>query len=194
MSSGPSSEPPTGALAPADRDLLLSLIRDVPDWPEPGVVYKDITPLLRDADGFATAIELIAEFGRHPGGDAAAVDVVAGVEARGFILGAPVADRLGVGFVPIRKAGKLPLAAGAASYALEYGEATVELNRDAFAPGDRVLVVDDVLATGGTMRATVDLIRASGAVTAGVSVLLELGFLHGRAKLEDVTVNALLSV
>nr|WP_203433783.1 adenine phosphoribosyltransferase [Jiangella asiatica] len=168
--------------------MLLSRIRDVPDWPEPGVVFKDITPLLRDPAAFRTVTELLAGIGGEQ------VDVVVGIEARGFILGAPVAHRLGAGFVPIRKQGKLPWETSTASYQLEYGEATIEVHRDAFTPGERVLIVDDVLATGGTVRATVDLVRGSGADVVGVGVLMELGFLNGRDKLADVRVEALLTL
>ncbi|WP_026876064.1 adenine phosphoribosyltransferase [Jiangella gansuensis] len=175
-------------MADSDRDLLLSRIRDVPDWPEPGVVFKDITPLLRDPAAFSTTTELLAGVGGE------GVDVVVGIEARGFILGAPVAHRLGAGFVPIRKEGKLPWETTAASYQLEYGEATIEVHRDAFAPGERVLIVDDVLATGGTVRATVDLVRGAGADVVGVGVLMELGFLRGRDKLPDVRVESLLVI
>jgi adenine phosphoribosyltransferase len=124
----------------------------------------------------------------------APVDKVAGIEARGFILAAPVACCLGAGFVPIRKKGKLPGATFAQDYDLEYGTATIEVQTDAFEPGDRVLVIDDVLATGGTARATTDLVRRAGARVAGLSVLLELSFLHGRAKLTDLPVTALLTV
>ncbi|SDT05523.1 adenine phosphoribosyltransferase [Jiangella sp. DSM 45060] len=180
------TKPP--AIADSDRDLLLSRIRDVPDWPEPGVVFKDITPLLRDPAALDTTIELLGAVG---GGE---VDVVVGIEARGFILGAPVAHRLGAGFVPIRKQGKLPWQTTSASYALEYGEATIEVHVDAFQPGERVLIVDDVLATGGTVRATVDLVRGAGADVVGVGILMELGFLDGRAKLPDVNVQSLLVV
>lgn len=176
------------AIADSDRDLLLSRIRDVPDWPEPGVVFKDITPLLRDPAAFDTMIELLGAVGGED------VDVVVGIEARGFILGAPVAHRLGSGFVPVRKQGKLPWQTAAASYALEYGEATIEVHVDAFRSGERVLIVDDVLATGGTVRATVNLVRAAGADVVGVGVLMELGFLHGRDKLADVNVRSLLTV
>lgn len=176
-------------ISDADRKLLLSHIRDIPDWPEPGVMFKDITPLLREPSAFATAIELLTD-----GFDPAGVTSVVGIEARGFILGAPVAHRLGAGFVPVRKEGKLPAETSAASYELEYGHATIEVHSDAFAPGDRVLIVDDVLATGGTVRATIDLVRAAGAEVLGVNVLMELDFLHGRDKLSDVKLNALLSV
>ncbi|PSK96932.1 adenine phosphoribosyltransferase [Haloactinopolyspora alba] len=179
------------AIDPAAVDLLLSRIRDVPDWPEPGVMFKDITPLLRDPEAFGTATELLADVGRDASG---VVDVVVGIEARGFILGAPVAQALGAGFVPVRKEGKLPSATSAMSYELEYGQATVEVHKDAIAPGERVLVVDDVLATGGTVRATVDLVRAAGAEAVGVAVLMELGFLNGRERLPDVDVHALLTV
>lgn len=175
----------------AERDLLLSHIRDVPDWPEPGIVFKDITPLLRDASAFATAVRLLSQVNA---GNTPQVDAVVGVEARGFILGAPVAQVLGTGFVPIRKEGKLPWQTSSASYQLEYGQATIEMHSDAVGNGDRVLVVDDVLATGGTVRATVDLVRAAGADVLAVNVLLELGFLVGREKLDDVPVTALLTV
>lgn len=172
---------------------LAQLIRDVPDWPEPGVVFKDITPLLRDPAGFATTVDLIADYGRDDDGNTI-VDAVVGIEARGFILAAPVAERLGAGFVPLRKAGKLPHEVESASYALEYGEATIEVHKDAFQPGDRVLVVDDVLATGGTVRAAVDLIRRSQAEVVAVSVLMELTFLNGRDKLPDIKLSTLLEV
>lgn len=159
------------------RELLESRIRDVPDWPKPGVMFKDISPLLADPAAFAALVDALAE--RCEG----RVDKVVGMEARGFILAAPVAYRAGAGFVPVRKAGKLPCATYAQSYELEYGSATLEVHQDAFEPGDRVLVIDDVLATGGTVQATIDLVRRAGAEVVGVSVLLELGFLDGRARL-----------
>ncbi len=178
---------------PAVEAALARLIRDVPDFPSPGIVFKDITPLLGDPDGFRVIVEALSdEFGASAA--AAGVDKVVGVEARGFVLGAPVAYRLHAGFVPVRKAGKLPSAVHAESYALEYGSATVELHVDAFAPGDRVLVVDDVLATGGTAAATVELVRRAGGVVVGVLVLIELVALHGRAQLPGVDVRALLTV
>ncbi|NED97603.1 adenine phosphoribosyltransferase [Phytoactinopolyspora alkaliphila] len=176
-------------ISQADRDLLLSHVRDIPDWPQPGVTFKDITPLLRDPAGFATTVRLLSE--AAVGHD---VTSVVGIEARGFILGAPVAYHLDAGFVPVRKEGKLPAETSSASYALEYGQATIEVHRDAFMPGERVLIIDDVLATGGTVRATVDLVRAAGAEVVAVSVLMELGFLRGREKLADVPVSALLSL
>jgi adenine phosphoribosyltransferase len=167
--------------------LITTLVRDVPDYPQPGVVFKDITPLLADGEAFGTVVDaLAAEFGP--------VDKVAGIEARGFILAAPVALRLGAGFVPIRKKGKLPGATLAQDYQLEYGTATVEVLTDAFQPADRVLVIDDVLATGGTARATADLVRRAGAQIAGIAVLLELSFLSGRARLAGLPVSALLTI
>ena len=167
--------------------LITTLVRDVPDYPQAGVVFKDITPLLADGKAFAAVVDALAA-------TYAPVDKVAGIEARGFILAAPVACRLGAGFVPIRKKGKLPGATFAQAYDLEYGTATVEVLADAFEPGDRVLVIDDVLATGGTARATADLVRRTGARVAGLAVLLELSFLRGRARLTDLPVTALLTV
>jgi adenine phosphoribosyltransferase len=167
--------------------LITTLVRDIPDYPQRGVIFKDITPLLADGQAFRAVVEaLAAAYGP--------VDKVAGIEARGFILAAPVACRLGAGFVPIRKKGKLPGATFAQDYELEYGTATVEVLTDAFVPADRVLIIDDVLATGGTARATADLVRRTGAQVAGLAVLLELSFLHGRAKLPDLPVSALLTV
>jgi adenine phosphoribosyltransferase len=160
-----------------------SLIRDIPDFPEPGVVFKDITPLLADASIFAEVVGELADLGRDSAGRAR-VDVVAGIEARGFILAAPVALALGAGFVPMRKLGKLPADTHAVSYDLEYGAATIEVHRDAFPAGSRVLIIDDVLATGGTVAAAVQLVRASQAEVAAVGVLLELGFLGGRSRVQ----------
>jgi adenine phosphoribosyltransferase len=188
-----SGSDPSSPIDRADQELLLAHIRDIPDWPEPGVVFKDITPLLRDPAAFETTTRLLAAVGSTTGKDKT-VDVVAGIEARGFILGAPVAQFLGAGFVPIRKEGKLPSDTTSVSYELEYGQATIEVHLDAFASGERVLIVDDVLATGGTVRATIDLVRAAGATVVGVNVLLELGFLHGRDRLPDVEIRALLTV
>jgi adenine phosphoribosyltransferase len=171
-----------------DLDTLLrSKIRDVPDYPQPGVLFKDITPLLADAAAFAAAVAAMAAGNEG-------VDKVAGIEARGFILAAPVAYLLGAGFVPVRKAGKLPAPTYAQSYQLEYGTATVEVHADAFEAGDRVLIVDDVLATGGTAAAAAELVSRSGAVVAEIAVLLELGFLAGREKLAGLPVRALLAV
>jgi len=178
-----------GARGPGDEltRLITNLLRDVPDYPQAGVVFKDITPLLADGKAFAAVIEALADtYGP--------VDKVAGIEARGFIFASPVACRLGAGFVPIRKKGKLPGVTFAQEYDLEYGTATIEVLTDAFAPGERVLVIDDVLATGGTARATADLVRRAGAQVTGLAVLLELSFLNGRAKLADLPVSALLTV
>jgi len=178
-----------GARGPGDEltRLITTLLRDVPDYPQAGVVFKDITPLLADGKAFAAVIEALAEtYGP--------VDKVAGIEARGFIFASPVACRLGAGFVPIRKKGKLPGVTFAQEYDLEYGTATIEVLTDAFAPGERVLVIDDVLATGGTARATADLVQRAGAQVTGLAVLLELSFLNGRARLADLPVSALLTV
>ena len=179
----------TSSVGPGDEltRLITTLVRDVPDYPQAGVVFKDITPLLADGKAFAAVIEALAEtYGP--------VDKVAGIEARGFIFAAPVACRLGAGFVPIRKKGKLPGVTFAQEYDLEYGTATIEVLTDAFAPDDRVLVIDDVLATGGTARATADLVQRAGAQVTGLAVLLELSFLNGRARLADLPVSALLTV
>lgn len=178
-------------LTDTDRQLLLSKIRDIPDWPKPGVVFKDITPLLGDHTAFTAAVDALAAAGQDESGKPV-VDTVAGIEARGFILAAPVAQRLGVGFVPVRKEGKLPYETHSARYALEYGEETVQVHADAFAPGARVLLVDDVLATGGTVEATAGLITAAGAEVSAIAVLMELGFLGGRKRLGSLELTALL--
>jgi adenine phosphoribosyltransferase len=168
--------------------VITDRIRNVPDYPKPGVVFKDITPLLADHTAFAAVVDaIVAHYGRGT------IDKVAGVEARGFILAAPVAYHFGAGFVPVRKKGKLPSAIYSESYDLEYGKETIEVHQDAFAPGERVLIVDDVLATGGTARATTELIRRTGARVAGLSVLIELGFLSGRDRLGDLDVHALVT-
>ena len=175
------------------RAALERLVVDVPDFPEPGIVFKDISPLLADHDAFTAVIDALAASGRDESG-ATVVDKVVGMEARGFILAAPVALALGCGFVPVRKAGKLPRATHAVSYALEYGEATLELHRDAISPGERVLLVDDVLATGGTVHATEQLVERCGGTTAAVAVLLELGSLDGRAAVGDVPFDSLATI
>jgi len=168
-------------------DLLLKLIRDVPDYPQPGVVFKDITPLLADGVAFAATVDALA-LGHER------IDKVAGIEARGFILAAPVACKLGVGFVPVRKVGKLPGPVHSQTYELEYGSAAVEVKVDAFEPGERVLLIDDVLATGGTAAATTALIRRCGAEVTALSVLIELGFLGGRVNLPELDVRALMTI
>jgi adenine phosphoribosyltransferase len=177
----------------AARDALERLVVDVPDFPEPGVVFKDITPLLADHAAFTAVIDALAAAGRDESG-ATVVDKVVGMEARGFILAAPVALALGTGFVPVRKAGKLPRETHAVSYALEYGEATLELQRDAISPGERVLLVDDVLDTGGPVAATRQLVASCGGEAVGVAVLMELSFLPGRATIGDLPLHALLTI
>lgn len=156
------------------------LIRDVPDFPKPGIVFKDITPVLANADGFADAMAELAEPWRG-----VALDAVIGIESRGFILGAALARDLGVGFVPVRKPGKLPARTLTLDYALEYGSDRLEIHADALPPGARVLVVDDVLATGGTLRAAVALARQQGAQVIGAAVLVELAFLGARERWND---------
>ncbi len=170
--------------------LFGRLVRDVADFPTPGVVFKDVSPLLADPEGFREVVAALAGPGRSADGSTA-VDKVVGLEARGFIFGAPVALELGTGFVPIRKAGKLPAATHRVSYTLEYGEAVLEMHRDAVDPGDRVLVVDDVLATGGTAAAARTLVEAAGGTVTALSVLLELEFLDGRAALGGTDVRSL---
>ena len=160
-------------------ERLRSLIRDVPDFPQPGIVFKDITPLLADENAFSSAIDLIVvHYGRG------SIDKVVGIEARGFILASPVAYHFSAGFVPVRKAGKLPWESEAEEYALEYGTATLEVHKDAINPGERVLIVDDVLATGGTARATAQLVERLGGKVVGIACLIELSFLNGREQLE----------
>ncbi len=172
------------------EDMLKRLIRDVPDFPKPGVLFKDISGLLADHEGFSATVDALASIGRGDG--RVVVDKVVGIEARGFLLAAPVALALGAGFVPVRKAGKLPSATYEVTYALEYGEATLQLHRDALQAGERVLIVDDVLATGGTMEASVGLIGRTGAAVTAVAVLIELEFLHGRDRLGHVPLHSLL--
>ena len=181
------SPAPTGESA---AEVLDRLVVDVADYPEPGIVFKDITPLLADPAGFAVVVKALAAAGRDADGQVV-VDKVVGMEARGFIFAAPVAMALGVGFVPVRKAGKLPRETYAVSYELEYGAATLELHRDGVAPGERVLLVDDVLATGGTIAATRELVASCGGDTVGVAVLMELSFLPGREAVGDIPVTAL---
>jgi len=183
----PAGAPVAGSLA-AD---ILGRVRDVPDFPTPGVMFKDITPLLADGEVFGRVVEAFAEPHRHRAG---AVDVVIGIEARGFILAAPVAVQLGVGFVPIRKVGKLPATTLSASYELEYGMAEVEVHEDGVQEGQRVLVVDDVLATGGTAAAATELVRRLGGIMVGLSVLMELSILQGRSRLTGIDVRSLVAV
>ena len=173
---------------PNDMNRVRALVRDVPDFPKPGIVFKDITPLLADEVAFSSVIdETVVHFGRGN------VDKVVGIEARGFILAAPVAYHFGAGFVPVRKAGKLPWKVETEEYELEYGSATLELHGDAIAPGERVLIVDAVLATGGTARATARLVERLGGKVVGISTLIELSFLDGRKAIEGYEFFSLLS-
>lgn len=160
------------------REKLNALIADVPDFPKPGVVFKDFTPLLADPGALALAVELMANPYRGKG-----IDLVVGAESRGFIFGIAIAQALSAGFVPVRKPGKLPRMVHGVDYDLEYGTDRLELHADAIMRGQKVLLVDDLLATGGTMRASCELVRRSGAEIAGITVLIELRFLEGRAKL-----------
>jgi adenine phosphoribosyltransferase len=168
-------------------DKLKMLIRDVPDFPKEGIIFKDITPMIGDPEGLTSALDLLARPFKDKG-----ITSVAGMESRGFIFGVPVAERLGVGFVPVRKPGKLPCDTVTAEYELEYGTDCLEMHKDAVGTGDRVLVVDDLLATGGTAEATVRLVRETGAEVAGVVFVMELGFLNGREKLPDLEVVSLI--
>jgi adenine phosphoribosyltransferase len=171
-----------------DFDRLRELVRDVSDFPKPGIVFKDLTPAFADPQCFATIVDAIVD--RHAG---TGVDRVLGIEARGFIVAAPVAYRLSAGFVPARKKGKLPWDTSSVSYDLEYGTESLELHRDAVEAGERILIVDDVLATGGTAAAAVSLVRGAGAEVAGCSFILELGFLEGRSKIPGTDVHSLVA-
>ncbi len=170
-----------------DASWLKDHIRDIPDFPRPGVVFKDITPLLADVDAFRFAVDAIAD---HFAGSE--VHKVLGVEARGFIVAAPVAYRFGAGFVPVRKAGKLPWDIEREEYALEYGSDLLEIHRDAVRPGENVLIVDDVLATGGTAAAAVRLAERLQGNVLGLGFVIELAFLHGREKVEGHDLVSLL--
>lgn len=170
-------------------EIIAGRVVDVPDFPQPGIVFKDLTPLFADGDAFHRVSDAIVE---HYGPDS--FDIVVGVEARGFVIAGAVGYAVRAGVVPVRKAGKLPRDVHTASYALEYGEATLEVHADAFTAGQRVLVVDDVLATGGTAEATLDLVERAGGTVVGFTVLLELAFLHGRERLAGRSVHALLTV
>lgn len=170
-------------------ERLETLIRDVPDFPKPGIVFKDITPILRDAQGLRDAIDAMAA----PFSDAG-VDVIVGLESRGFVFGAPMAYNMGLGFAPVRKHGKLPADRIHIEYDLEYGSNIFELHRDAIAPGQRVLIVDDLLATGGTMRASIDLVEQLGGNVVGLSFLVELSFLNGREKLHGYNIHTVITV
>ena len=167
-------------------DHLKQLIREIPDWPKPGILFYDITTLLKDAQGLATVIE-----GLQSGVNPADVDVVLGIEARGFFFAPVVAHSLGRGFIPVRKPKKLPAATESVQYALEYGFDTLEIHKDAIKPGQRVLIVDDVLATGGTAAAVAQLVEKLGGIVAGLAFVIELDFLNGREKLNGYPIQSL---
>ncbi len=168
----------------ANQSLILELIRDVPDWPKPGVVFKDITPLLEKREGLRACVDELVKAAPGP------IDVVVGMEARGFIFAAPVALELNAGFVPVRKPGKLPGKVIEQQFALEYGHETLTILHDSLWPGARVMVVDDIMATGGTVGATAALIKKLGAELVHVAVLMELSFLNGRAELEAAGIDS----
>ena len=174
-------------MAVTNIDHLKSKIRDVPDWPEEGVVFKDIMPLLADPHALRETIELLGDWAaeRKP-------DIVVGGEARGFFIGSAIAYKLGCGFVPARRPGKLPLETISAEYSLEYGKNSLELQADAFEHGARVLIHDDVLATGGTSKAMAELVEQLGGKVVGIQFIIELDFLHGREKIADYDVFGLL--
>lgn len=180
--------PPPGAEIERAMIDLASRIRDVPDFPQKGIVFKDITTLLKDGPAFRTTIDLMTARVRAWG-----VELVVGMESRGFIFAAPIAYNLGVGFAPVRKLGKLPAETISAEYALEYGTNTLELHVDAVEEGQRVLVVDDLLATGGTVGATIDLVERLGGEVVGTAFLVELTFLEGRRRLDGYRVSTLIS-
>jgi adenine phosphoribosyltransferase len=183
---------PAPAPGPEDWERLFApLIRDVPDFPQPGVVFKDITPLLADPAAFAAVVAALAGHGRDAQ-DRTVVDKVVGIEARGFIIASPVAYHFGAGFVPIRKQGKLPSETVGEDYELEYGTATLELHIDGITPGERVLIVDDVLATGGTAQAAASLVQRVGGKVCGIATVIELEFLHGRERLAEHEVYTLI--
>jgi adenine phosphoribosyltransferase len=176
-----------GSKAAVNCEPLKQLIREVPDFPKKGILFYDITTLLKDKLGFATLIDALAEHYLNTD-----IDMVLGMEARGFIFGPALAYRLNAGFVPVRKPGKLPAATASLSYDLEYGSNTLEIHRDAIQSGQRVIIVDDLLATGGTARATVQLAKSLGADVCGVGFVVELDFLNGREKLKGCDVFSLL--
>jgi adenine phosphoribosyltransferase len=172
----------------SEVEALKAKIRDVPDFPKPGIVFKDIMPLIGDAEGLRTTVELLAEWS-----EPRRADLVLGAEARGYITGGALACRLGCGFVAARKPGKLPWRTVAAKYALEYGFDTLEVHADSIRPGQRVLIHDDVLATGGTAKATIDLVEQLGAEVVGLPFIIELTFLNGRERLEGYDIESLIA-
>ncbi|MBF0532971.1 MAG: adenine phosphoribosyltransferase [Candidatus Omnitrophica bacterium] len=166
---------------------LKKFIRDIPDFPKKGIVFKDITPLLKDKNAFKASIDGLAKAFKDK-----KIDAVVAVESRGFIFGAALAHQLGVGFIPVRKKGKLPYKTKSVTYQLEYGTDTLEIHEDAVGPGVKVLIIDDVLATGGTLKGVADLLKVQKAEIVGVGFVIELGFLKGREKLAGLDVNALI--
>lgn len=169
-------------------DDLRKLIREVPDFPKPGILFYDITTHLKDPAAFKEVIDRMVEQVRGT-----AIDIVVGMESRGFIFSAPIAYQLGAGFVPVRKLGKLPAETIEVEYALEYGTATLEIHRDAIQPGQRVLIVDDLLATGGTVMGTIELVQRLGGEVAGLAFMVELSALHGRERLGNFSISTLLA-
>ncbi|HKU40074.1 MAG TPA: adenine phosphoribosyltransferase [Polyangiales bacterium] len=174
-------------MSDAVRDVLKACIRDIPDFPKPGILFKDITPILSDPRAFNLCLDTLAETY-----DGVPLDVIVGIEARGFIFGAALASRMRKAFVPARKPGKLPSASQRVEYQLEYGTDAIEMHIDAISAGQRVLVVDDVLATGGTANATCELVRKLGGEVIGASFVIELTFLSGRDRLRPIAVSSLL--
>ncbi len=166
--------------------MIEDYIRDIPDFPKEGILFKDITPLLADPDGLRQAIDALADLV-----DPSEYDTIVGIESRGFIFGTALAYKLNKGFIPVRKPGKLPSATASVTYDLEYGSDTLEIHLDALQPGERVLILDDLLATGGTIEACIQLIKQVNAVAVGAAFVLELGFLNGRARMGDVPAHTL---
>lgn len=175
----------TGNASEPTTETIKALIRDIPDFPQAGILFRDITPLLADAAAFRQAVDIMAD-------GFASIDQIVSIESRGFIFGAPIAYKLGAGLVPVRKVGRLPAATIREDYALEYGVNTVEMHSDAIRSGDRIAIVDDLLATGGTVRAAINLCERLGATIAGVTVLIELSELGGREKLAGYDVRSLI--
>lgn len=174
-------------LCAMSSELLQRYIRDIPDFPKPGILFRDISPLLADSEALTTAVRLMADPFRSRG-----IQKVAAVEARGFIFGCAIAMELGAGFIPVRKKGKLPWKTISETYELEYGTDTLEAHCDAFTPGESVLIVDDLLATGGTVSAVRRLVEQQGAFIQGLSFLIELDFLKGREKLTDLNIHSVI--
>lgn len=169
-------------------EILKQHVRDIPDFPQPGILFKDITPILKSPVAFRAAVQGLCDL--HQGGG---IDLICGIESRGFLFGATMGYELGIGFVPVRKPGKLPASIIREAYALEYGTNVLEMHTDAVQAGQRVLIIDDLLATGGTAMAAGNLVRALGGMVVGYTFVIELSFLSGRARLNDAPVNALLT-